>query len=473
MPCLHRTPGVYCGLRSHESPLALSNPRQHPGRKRPARCAGLQLPIIRLIAGGPELVTDYLRTFRLFHRDVRLFFITAALLGFTQFGGIRAVLLNLYLLRLGLGPETIGLVNAAGMLAFGGFALPAGVLGGRLGTRRTMIAGLCLGVIGFGLLPLADLVPVAVQTGWVLATYVLGWIGTTLHVVNGTPFLMGATSPEERMHVFSAQGALWPLAGFAGSLVGGILPGLFAGALGLSLEHQAPFRYPLLIAAVAMIPAIPAMLATGDVSPARAGETLGRSGPAPYGVIALLTLVVLLRAPGSGVARTFFNVYLDTGLHVTTAQIGALSAAGQLLSVPAVLAAPLLMRRWGTGRTYALSSLGIALSLLPLALIRHWSAAGIGQASVMALALVSNPAITVFHQEIVLPGWRTAIAGATAMAMGLGWSATALGGGYVIAALGYRSLFLMGAGLTVAGVLLFWAYFRVPRGELARRSAPG
>jgi predicted MFS family arabinose efflux permease len=173
------------------------------------------------------------------------------------------------------------------------------------------------------------------------------------------------------------------------------------------------------------------------------------------------------------VARTFFNVYLDSGLHVTTAQIGALTAVGQLLSVPAVMAAPLLAQRWGTGPTYALSSLGIALGLLPLALIRHWGAAGIGHASVMALALVSNPALTVFHQEIVAPGWRAAIAGAIAMAMGLGWSATALGGGHLITALGYRCLFLMGAGLTVAGVLLFWAYFRVPRGELARRSTPG
>jgi predicted MFS family arabinose efflux permease len=41
------------------------------------------------------------------------------------------------------------------------------------------------------------------------------------------------------------------------------------------------------------------------------------------------------------------------------------------------------------------------------------------------------------------------------------------GGGYIIGTAGYRSLFLIAAALTVCGTLLFWAYFCVPRGELA------
>jgi hypothetical protein len=41
------------------------------------------------------------------------------------------------------------------------------------------------------------------------------------------------------------------------------------------------------------------------------------------------------------------------------------------------------------------------------------------------------------------------------------------GGGYIIGTAGYRSFFLVAATLTAAGALLFWAYFHVPRGELA------
>jgi predicted MFS family arabinose efflux permease len=115
----------------------------------------------------------------------------------------------------------------------------------------------------------------------------------------------------------------------------------------------------------------------------------------------------------------------------------------------------------------------MALSLLPLALIPHRGAAGLGLMGMMALGSIARPANTVYHQEIVSPGWRAAMSGATTMAAGLSWSVMAFGGGYLITALGYRSLFLTGAGLTVAGALLFWAYFRVPRGELASRSASG
>ena len=78
----------------------------------------------------------------------------------------------------------------------------------------------------------------------------------------------------------------------------------------------------------------------------------------------------------------------------------------------------------------------------------------------------------VYNQEIVPPALRGAMSGATTMAAGLSWGSVAFGGGYLAAALGYRSLFLTGASVTAAGALLFWTYFRIPRGEFARRPAP-
>jgi len=72
--------------------------------------------------------------------------------------------------------------------------------------------------------------------------------------------------------------------------------------------------------------------------------------------------------------------------------------------------------------------------------------------------------------ELVSPGWRAVVNGASNMALGSSMSAISLGGGYIVTALGYRSLFLTGAGVTAAGALLFWAYSHVPRGELATTS---
>ena len=103
------------------------------------------------------MITTYLRTLRLFNRDVRLYMVTLGLIGFSYFG-ITSVLLNLYLLRLGYGTEFIGLVNGIVAVGFAGFSLPAGIIGGRWGTRRAMIAGVSLIVTAFALLPAAELV---------------------------------------------------------------------------------------------------------------------------------------------------------------------------------------------------------------------------------------------------------------------------------------------------------------------------
>lgn len=189
-------------------------------------------------------MANFLQTLRLFRRDVRLFLIATAFLGFSFFG-ISTLLLNLYLLRLGYGPEFLGLVNGAGALGLAGVSLFAGMVGKRWGYRRTLATGLVLDMVGLGLLPFAEFVPAGWQVGWLLATNTLAWIGGATFVVNSSPFLMAATKPQERNHAFSMQSALMPLAGFAGNLIGGLMPGIFAGILGFSLNESAPYRFPL------------------------------------------------------------------------------------------------------------------------------------------------------------------------------------------------------------------------------------
>ena len=55
-------------------------------------------------------MSNYLRTIRLFNRDVHLSLFTWGMVAFGFFG-IQAVLMNLYILRLGYEPEFIGLLN--------------------------------------------------------------------------------------------------------------------------------------------------------------------------------------------------------------------------------------------------------------------------------------------------------------------------------------------------------------------------
>lgn len=416
------------------------------------------------------VIGHYLRTVRLFGRDLRLFLVTAVLVG-VAWEGVRAVLFNLYVLRLGYGPEAVGLINAVGGLAFAVMCLPAGALGTRHGSRRMLVAGLGLMCAGLLLLPLAELSAAGWRTASLWATTFLAYLGYALYVVNGLPFLMEATGPEERSHAFSVHIALVPLAAFAGSLLAGLLPGVAAGLLGTSLEEAAAYRFPLWLAALLLVPAVLAMLPApppaGQDTPSKAadgatrapGEAPRRAGRIPYGLILTVGLLMALRYGGRGTVATFFNVYLDDELGASAALIGTLSAIGQLVAVPAALLAPLATARWGVARAIYWGSLGMALSTLPLALVPHWAAAGAGFALSTALFWTTGGPLRMFSQELVVPRWRASMASSFMLGQGLAFTAASLAGGYVIVSRGYQALFLLAAGLMAAAAVFFWARF--------------
>jgi MFS family permease len=416
----------------------------------------------------------YWRTLRKCSRNARLYLVSAGLMGFTVFGGIYSLLRSLYLLRLGYGPEFIGLVSAVGMLGWALACLPAGAVGRRLGSRRAMVLGLGLAALGYFAWPLAEWIPIGWRSAWLVLTVLFSDLSIAMYDVNSQPFLMDATTTEERDHVFSVQAALWPIAGFLGSLLGGLLPGLFAVMLQTTTQDPATFRYPLLLAAVSLGIGVWALYATRETAPAAVAVKDDQAAPgpmaaAPYRIMAFLGVVVLLGGMGEGAARTFFSVYLDAALHTPTAYIGTLAATGQLLAAPAALAMPLAARRWGHRRVFLWGSVGMALSLLPLALIPHWGAAGLGYMGMIALVSLTRPAVSIYMMGIVSSGWRATMSGIYTMSIGLSWSAISLGGGYMIAALGYPSFFLISAALTGAGAALFGLR---RRGNVEPQAAP-
>lgn len=404
--------------------------------------------------------TSYLHLLRNSSRNARLYFITASLIGFTL-EGVHVLLFNLYLLRLGYGPEFIGLINGVGMCAFAIFSLPAGRLTQRWGCRRTMLAGLVLVIVGYGLLLLVELEPGVGRNSWLTATYMVAAVGAAVYFVNTAPFLMNATSGKERNHVFSVYAAIGSLAGFAGNLAGGILPIFLSLVLADSLSQPAPYRWALLIATLLLLPAMLIVRATTPDSPPQrtSGQHVGR-GSSRFSLILLLSLIRMLTITSLAVVHFFFNVYLDAGLKVSIAQIGIVMAIGRLLAVPAALIMPLLTSRWGNGGAALWSSLGSAISLIPLALISHWSAASLGFVAVMALASIRYPTFMIYTMEVVSPEQRGIASGAGEMAAGGSFALMALSGGFLITALGYHSLFLTGAILTGIGTFMFWLNFK-------------
>jgi MFS family permease len=422
------------------------------------------------------MVTSYLKMLRLFSRDIRLFLICAALVGLA-WDGMRAVILNLYLLRLGYGPEFVGLINGLGALAFALLCPVAGALGTRWSSRSMLIAGAGLMTAGFGLLPLAESLTADWRAGWLIATTILTHLGFALYLVNGLPFMMGASGSEERVHVFSVHSAAYPLAAFAGSLLAGALPGIYATLSGVPLTEAAPYRFPLWLSALLLAPCILVLLSTRQVDgaqkqPMASSASVTGASRAPWVLILAIALVMAFRFGGRGTMATFLNVYLDEGLGTPTALIGALTATAQLLSVPAALAAPLLVARWGAWRAIFRGTMGMALFAIPLALVPYWAAAGLGFISSAAFFSMTVGPIRLYSQELVAPRWRATMASSFMMGAGLAFSVVSLAGGYIIVTLGYEALFLGAAALMAASGLLFWALFRVPHGRLTPQTLP-
>jgi MFS family permease len=411
-------------------------------------------------------MASYLQTVRHFNRDVRLFLLTPAIMGFTVFGGISTVILNIYLLRLHYGPEFIGLVNAAGFLSTALFAMPGVSVGNRLGARRAMLIGMICCAIGYLLLPLGEGITGRLAQAWLLFTFMLANFGLTLYLVNSSPFLMEATASGGRNHAFSLQIAIWPLAGFVGSLIGGMLPGFFAGLLQVPLTSPAPYRYPLLVAACLIFPAV-AVLAAIDPALDERTRTSPRvattSSSQAWRLLYVMAAVGFLRVFAEGTGRSFFNVYLDQALQVPTFQIGLLVAVTQLVIVPVALGGPLLTARWGHGNLIIWGSIGAAIFVLPLALFPNWFAAGLGYMGILMLSSVSRLAYMVYTQEVAPAGWRTTMSGLTTLAVGLSWAFVSYGGGHVIATYGFPPFFLLGGLFTLGGALIFALHQRHAR----------
>ena len=423
-------------------------------------------------------MTNLRQALRTFHPDVYKLLFAMCIVGFSYFGFV-SVLLNLYLLRLGYETDFIGLVNGGIALAFAASSLPAGVLGSRLGMRRTAAIGMALVTVGMTLVPVAGSVLAGgARDAGIIAMRVLSGIGFSLYMVNAYPYLVAATGPRERTYAFALMTGLPPLTGFAGSLLSGVLPGWVAPLLGVDLTHPAPFAVALMFAGAILLPTVPAVALAGDREPTRRGpsrrerdgsEDAARSPDGMQGALVLMILLLaltgMLRSAGEGAARSFINVYLELDLGASPARIGVLLAVGQVAAAPAALVAPALAARAGKVPAIVATGLLTAIGLVILAAIPHWVAAGIGFTLVVGLRAITQSVSAVMHMEIVPAHRRSVTSGVIAMSMGLGFMSISFGGGFLIPAVGFPAFHLLAAAVTAAGALIFWLYFRLPRGE--------
>ncbi len=389
-------------------------------------------------------------TFSQLEREAKLIMFASGLLAISFFG-IQMLLSVLYILRLGYSVEYVGLFNAAGSFTYILSSLPAGEVGNRLGLRMAMFLGGILTVLGMALLPTTEFVPEPLRALWPILSQAVVTMGWALISINQVPALMAATTVQNRNSAYALNSVLRGLGTFTGTIVGGFLPVLFAYLLGTSIEGPVPYRAALLTGALLSLASLIPLFRFPHIAPTHRTAQAQADTPFPRWLVVVLVLHVFLGQMGAAACQSFCSAYMDTKLALSPATIGLLTSVGQFTTILAPLLAPRLAMRYGNGWTLMAATLGMALSVIPLALFPHWAAAGTGRLGLLALGALWMPALQVYQMEQVASRWRSLTFGIVSMAIGFTYTTVSFGGGYLVASWGYNTLFAVSIGCSMIG----------------------
>jgi MFS family permease len=415
---------------------------------------------------------SYWQTVRSFNRGIWLYFMAWAMLAVAYLGFV-GVLQNLYLVRLQFSIETIGAIMGAGQLVWAVAALPSAALGRRIGLKRAVMIGIAINCVAYAMFYSVEALPQSLWTPWLVVWNTVNWTGSAVLVVNSTPYLAGLVQPSERSHAFAVQSALFPLFGFIGSMIAGQLPALFAAQLGTSLSDPAPYRLSLWFVPVIYALMLLIMSRAKPVTlQAVTHHESAQPAKAPVATLLIFGLIGFLQSIGDGVIITFFSIYLDRGLGLLPAQIGALVGTASLLPVLAALLSAPLMQRIGAGATFATSAVGLGAAMGALAMLPTVITATLSRMIAGAMLSVGGASRNVFSQELVETRWRALSSAVSTIGLALGWAAAAFIGGYLIRVAGFGAMFLFAGVAAWCSAVIAFVYLRWRKARMSHPAEP-
>lgn len=361
------------------------------------------------------------------------------------------LLFNLYLYAEGYDRELIGIVNALPALTSLLAAVPAGLLGDRLGYRPLLLfTGIAtpLTLLGLALSASAPM----------LALFALcNGVVTTCYWVSAIPLLADSVEPDRRVRLFALNSFLLWGAGSLGYLLGGQIVAFAAHVLHEAQRAAEPLRWGMLaIVVVAALGAAPLPLLHG-----RPRHETARGGRAPYDLRLFARLLgpdVLLTCGGGAVAG-FVGLYLTLRFGVRPGSLGNFLTISGLIGGALVLLAPRLADRLGTTRAaIALQAAGApAIVLLTLAPTQTMAMAG--EVLRNGFRSMGDPVYNAFVMSRVPAEQRATISGLYSTTWSIGFSIGPAISGIVQQRAGFTPAFLLGAASMALGATLLAAFF--------------
>jgi MFS family permease len=358
---------------------------------------------------------------------------------------------NLYIYAEGYDRQFIGLVNAMPALTSLLAAVPAGLLGDRLGYRPLLLfTGIATPLTLLGLALSAS------APALVLFSLCNGVV-TTFYWVSAVPLLADSVEPERRVRLFSLNSFLLWGAGSLGYLLGGQVVAIAARVLQEPQRAVAPLRWGMIaVVIVAVIGALPLPWLRG-----RPHRLAAKSERAPYDLRLFARLLgpdVLLTCGGGAVAG-FVGLYLTIRFGVRPGTLGSFLTISGLIGGVLVLLAPRLADRLGTTRAaIALQAAGVP-AILVLTLAPTQSVAMLGEILRNGFRSMGDPVYNAFVMSRVPAEQRATISGLYSTTWSIGFSIGPAISGAVQQRAGFTPAFLLGATSMGIGATLLYLFF--------------
>jgi MFS family permease len=249
---------------------------------------------------------------------------------------------------------------------------------------------------------------------------------------------------------------------FAGNLVGGIMPQVFVGWLGLSATDSLvmPYRYALWLS---LIPSAIAILLiarmTTDI-PTQTKKRLALRTVRNWRFIGKYSSTVATVGLGAGMIVMFFNLFFTHEFPIDSGLLGIIFGVNTIILSAGNFLAPALSDRIGKVRTVVLTEALSVPFLITLTYANTLELAVLGYVARNVLMNMAGPVSNAFFMEGLTKEERATAMGVVRSADSLVRAIAANIGGWLLAVGLYRLPYLLVSGLYILGISFFYGFFR-------------
>ena len=389
-------------------------------------------------------ITDYLNRVKAFSKNSKIFLFSNALIG-AGFG-IFWVILNLYILELGVTPTFLGVFISSHLTASALFLIPGGAISDSIGRKKTLLLSTAL--LFWSVIVLC----ITKDKYTLIAANSVRGVGDALIMVTIVPFMAEQSNNYERMHLFSVNAALNSFSIMFGTLVGGLLPSTFAFTAHLAEQY----RFTLLTTSLFVLTAFFTLLFIKERIVTRPVSKPFSGNKTFVAQFAIFSAIVGL---GAGVIVPFFNVYFSRVLNAPAAHIGFIFSVSQLSVGVASLVLPVMVHRLGKVTTTVMTQ-ALSIPFMLVILSHRLVTAFVGFFFRMTFMNMSHPAQQHFFMDHIQEHERAKAVSITQFGSILCRAAGSNLGGYLIDTKSFSYPFYVAALLYGISTALFYVFFK-------------